>query len=223
MPQVILPPIIANWFAARGWHPRRHQLEMAAAAARGQHALLVAATGAGKTLAGFLPSLVELSAPGKPLDDLHTLYISPLKALAVDVQRNLLTPVAEMGLPIRIETRTGDTPSERKARQRARPPHILLTTPESLSLLLSYPESMAMFAGLRRIIVDEVHAFANGKRGDLLSLSLARLQSLAPEMQRVALSATVADADAYRAWLAPGGDIDRVALIEGMDAAKPDL
>jgi ATP-dependent helicase Lhr and Lhr-like helicase len=194
---------------------------MLEAAEEGRHALLVAATGAGKTLAGFLPTLVELIS--QPEDGLHTLYISPLKALAVDVQRNLLTPVEEMGLPIRIETRTGDTPSDRKVRQRVKPPHILLTTPESLSLLLSHEDSVFMFANLRRVIIDEVHAFANGKRGDLLSLSLARLQSLAPQIQRVALSATVADADSYRAWLAPYGDIETVRLVEGEAAADPDL
>ncbi len=219
--RVILPPIITDWFTARNWKPRRHQLEMLDAASEGRHALLVAATGAGKTLAGFLPTLSELIA--QPDNSLHTLYISPLKALAVDVQRNLLTPVEEMGLGLRIETRTGDTPSDRKARQRVKPPHILLTTPESLSLLLSHEDSIYMFANLRRVIIDEVHAFANGKRGDLLSLSLARLQTLNPQMQRVALSATVADADSYRAWLAPYGDIDAVRLVEGEAAADPDL
>ena len=221
MPASPLPPIITDWFTARGWTPRRHQVEMLEAAADGRHALLVAATGAGKTLAGFLPSLAELISD--PADTLHTLYISPLKALAVDVQRNLLTPVDEMGLPIRIETRSGDTPSDRKARQRVKPPHILLTTPESLSLLLSHEDSFMMFAPLKRVIIDEVHAFANGKRGDLLSLALARLQQIAPNMQRVALSATVADADAYRAWLAPYGDIDAVQLVEGEAAAQPHL
>ena len=220
-PSVHIPPIILDWFAARGWQPRRHQLEMLDAAGEGRHALLVAATGAGKTLAGFLPSLSDLIAD--PSDGLHTLYISPLKALATDVRRNLLTPVAEMGLPIRVEARTGDTPSNRKAQQRVRPPHILLTTPESLSLLLSHEDSVHMFATLKRVIVDEVHAFANGKRGDLLSLSLARLQTLAPHLQRVALSATVADPDDYRAWLAPNGDIDQVRLVEGEAAAEPDL
>ena len=219
--RVNLPPIILNWFAARGWHPRRHQLEMLDAAAEGRHALLVAATGAGKTLAGFLPSLHDLIAD--PSDGLHTLYISPLKALATDVRRNLLIPIEEMGLPIRVEARTGDTPSDRKARQRVKPPHILLTTPESLSLLLSHEDSVHMFATLKRVIVDEVHAFANGKRGDLLSLSLARLQTLAPDMQRVALSATVADPDDYRAWLAPYGDMDQVRLVAGEAAAEPDL
>jgi ATP-dependent helicase Lhr and Lhr-like helicase len=231
---------------------------MVAAAADGRHALLVAATGAGKTLAGFLPTLVELIPPrngevaagtadgggvGPPTsldadsplhhashgpppragEELHTLYISPLKALAVDVQRNLLTPVEEMGLPIRIETRTGDTPSEKKARQRVKPPHILLTTPESLSLLLSHEDSLLLFAGLKRIIIDEIHAFANSKRGDLLALSIARLQKLSPKLQRVGLSATIADPDAYRAWLAPYGDIDAVRLVEGEPAAEPNL
>ena len=250
----VLPLIITDWFSARGWSPRRHQLEMLDAAADGRHALLVAATGAGKTLAGFLPTLVELiespfpsgeglgeravnqalsqmdSPPSQPsplkgggLNQLHTLYISPLKALAVDVQRNLLTPVEEMGLPIRIETRTGDTPSEKKARQRVKPPHILLTTPESLSLLLTHEDSVLMFAGLKRIIIDEIHAFANSKRGDMLALSIARLQKLSPGLQRVGLSATIADPDAYRAWLAPYGDIDAVRLVEGEAAAEPNL
>ena len=220
-PPAPLPPVIVDWFARRGWAPRRHQLEMLAAARRQEHALLVASTGAGKTLAGFLPTLADLIE--RPGDGLHTLYVSPLKALAVDVQRNLLTPIADMGLDIRVETRTGDTPSDRKARQRVRPPDILLTTPESLSLLLSYPDSVTMFAGLRRVVVDEVHAFASGKRGDLLSLCLARLQRLAPTMRRAALSATVADADAYRAWLAPAGDIDTVTLVEGEPGADPDI
>jgi len=191
------------------------------AARAGHHALLVAATGAGKTLAGFLPTLAELI--DAPAEGLHTLYVSPLKALAVDVQRNLLTPIEEMGVDIRVETRTGDTPSDRKARQRVRPPQILLTTPESLSLLLSYPDSFLIFAGLKRIVVDEVHAFASGKRGDLLSLCMARLQRIAPDMRRVALSATVADPDSYRAWLAPDGDIDMVDLVLGEPGADPDV
>ena len=217
-----LPAPLADWFAARGWRPRRHQMDMLAEARRGHHALLVAATGAGKTLAGFLPTLTELIEAGEH-DGLHTLYVSPLKALAVDIQRNLVTPIEEMGLDFRVETRTGDTPSDRKARQRARPPQILLTTPESLSLLLSYPDAQTMFAGLRTIVVDEVHAFATGKRGDLLSLAMARLQRIAPRLRRVALSATVADADGYRAWLAPDGDIDRVSLVRGEPGADPNI
>ncbi len=216
-----LPPTITDWFASRGWSPRRHQLEMLDAAQRGDHALLVAPTGAGKTLAGFLPSLVDLIA--NPREGLHSLYVSPLKALAVDVQRNLLTPIEEMALPIRVETRTGDTPSDRKARQRVRPPQMLLTTPESLSLLLSYPDAHYLFADLDTVIIDEIHAFAPEKRGDLLSLSLARLQSIRPGLRRVGLSATVADPHAYRRWLAPTGDVDKVALVEGDPGALPDL
>nr|WP_272623726.1 ligase-associated DNA damage response DEXH box helicase [Sphingomonas sp. QA11] len=216
-----LPAPLANWFASRGWVPRSHQLDMLDVGRAGRHGLLVATTGAGKTLAGFLPTLAELIEA--PTEGLHTLYVSPLKALAVDVQRNLLTPVEEMGLDIRIETRTGDTPSDRKARQRIRPPQILLTTPESLSLLLSYPDSLLMFEGLKTIVVDEVHAFATGKRGDLLSLCMARLQRLAPGLRRVALSATVADPDGYRAWLAPDGDIDQVTLVRGEPGADPNI
>ncbi len=222
-----LPPELDTWFATRGWRIRRHQQDMLRAADGGQHALLVADTGAGKTLAGFLPTLADFCpsrlAGAAPPEGLHTLYVSPLKALAHDVQRNLLTPVDELGLPLKIETRSGDTPSDRKARQRARPPHILLTTPESLSLLLSYPESFTLFAGLKRIVVDEVHAFATGKRGDLLALSLSRLQRIAPDMRRAALSATLARPQAFQDWLAPSGDIDSVTLVIGESGAPPEV
>jgi len=190
-------------------------------ARRGRSALLVAATGAGKTLAGFLPTICEL-AEG-PTQGLHTLYVSPLKALAVDVQRNLIGPIEEMGLPIRVETRTGDTPSDRKARQRIKPPQVLLTTPESLSLLLSYSDSALMFENLRTIVVDELHGFAKEKRGDLLSLSMSRLQTVAPGLRRVGLSATISDPDAYRAWLAPDADMELVDLVLGDAGAEPDL
>jgi len=216
-----LPPVFDRWFAARGWELRRAQREMLDAARQGRHSLLVAPTGSGKTLAGFLPTLAELVE--RPVEGLHTLYISPLKALAVDVRRNLLTPIEEMGVEIRVETRTGDTPSDRRKRQRERPPHILLTTPESLSLLLSYPDSFTLFAGLRTVVIDEVHAFASGKRGDLLNLCLARLQRIAPPLRRVALSATVADPDDYRAWLAPNGDIEQVVTVRGDAGAEPEI
>jgi ATP-dependent Lhr-like helicase len=215
------PPIFADWFAAKGWEPRRHQREMLAAARAGKSVLLVAPTGAGKTLAGFLPSLAELVE--NPIEGLHTLYVSPLKALAVDVRRNLLAPIEEMHLPIRVETRTGDTPSDRKTRQRVRPPQILLTTPESLSLLLSHEDSALLFANLRTMVVDEIHAFATGKRGDLLSLAMARLQHFAPDMRRVGLSATVADPEAYQGWLAPHGDIESVEIVRGDPGAEAEI
>lgn len=225
-----LPPAIAAWFAARGWRVRRHQWEMLAKARAGRDALLVADTGAGKTLAGFLPTLCDFTPPDGALlpDGLHTLYISPLKALAQDVKRNLLTPIDEIGLPIRAETRSGDTPSDRKKRQRERPPHVLLTTPESLSLLLSYPESIALFAGLKRIVIDEIHAFATDKRGDLLALSLARLHALAPRAQRVGLSATLANPRDFQEWLAPqgahaDGEIAAAELVLGEKGADPEV
>jgi len=193
---------------------------MLALARAGRSALLVAATGAGKTLAGFLPTICALAE--EPCEGLHTLYVSPLKALAVDVQRNLIGPIEEMGLPIRVETRTGDTPSDRKARQRIKPPQVLLTTPESLSLLLSYPESPRMFENLRAIVVDELHGFAKEKRGDLLSLSMSRLEKLAPGLRRIGLSATISDPDAYRSWLAPDA-MSAVDLVLGDPGAEPDL
>ncbi|MFM5955102.1 MAG: ligase-associated DNA damage response DEXH box helicase [Novosphingobium sp.] len=227
MPAAALPPEIAEWFAARGWRLRRHQAEMLEVAGAGRHALLVADTGAGKTLGGFLPTLAEFCpsrlGDAPPPDGLHTLYVSPLKALAHDVQRNLLGPVQDMGLPIRIETRSGDTPSDRKARQRARPPQILLTTPESLSLLLSYPEADTLFAGLKRVVIDEIHAFAPTKRGDLLALALSRLQALSPGLQRVGLSATLAEPQAFAAWLAPRGRTQDVSVVAGEQGAQPEL
>ncbi len=218
-----LPGELLDWFAARGWRVRSHQQAMFDADRAGQHALLVADTGAGKTLAGFIPTLADFCPSNgvRPPDGLHTLYVSPLKALAHDVQRNLAAPAEEMGLDLRIETRSGDTPADRRRRQRSRPPHILLTTPESLSLLLSCPDSFVFFAGLRRIVIDEVHAFATGKRGDLLALALTRLQAIAPGLQRAALSATLADPESYRSWLAPWGDVDSVKLVEGEAGAPP--
>ena len=214
-----LPPIITDWFATRGWAVRRHQLEMLAAARAGQHALLVAPTGAGKTLAGFLPSLVDLVE--NPVEGLHTLYVSPLKALAVDVQRNLLGPIKEMGLDISVETRTGDTPSDRKVRQRERPPQMLLTTPESLSLLISYPDAARMLGGVKTIIVDEIHAFATTKRGDQLNLAMSRLQRISPGLRRVGLSATIGDPEAYQGWLAPDADAASVVRVTGDPGADP--
>jgi ATP-dependent Lhr-like helicase len=203
VPVAPLPAEFAAWFARRGWQPRAHQLELLSLAGAGRSVLLIAPTGAGKTLAGFLPSLVELSAAPERKRGLHTLYISPLKALAVDVKRNLETPIAEIGLPVTLETRTGDTPHNRRQRQRREPPDILMTTPEQLALLLSYPDAGAFFGSLSCIVLDELHALANSKRGDLLSLGLARLATLAPKVRRVGLSATVAEPDELRRYLMP--------------------
>ena len=195
---MILPPSLTTWFAAQGWTLHPHQLAMLDRAAAAS-TLLIAPTGGGKTLAGFLPSLAELAE--NPTPGLHTLYISPLKALTADIRRNLRRPVEGANLPIRIEDRTGDTTYTQRRRQRADPPHILLTTPESLALLLSYEDSPRIFAGLRRVIIDEIHALAESKRGDQLMLCLTRLTALAPGLRRVGLSATVEDPPALARFL----------------------
>ena len=194
-----LPPQFADWFATKGWSIHPHQADMVARAGE-PSLLLIAPTGGGKTLAGFLPTLVELADGAH--DGLHTLYVSPLKALAADIKRNLGTPIADMSLPIRVEDRTGDTSYTQKRRQRADPPHILLTTPESLALLVSYEDAPRIFKGVQRIIVDEIHALAESKRGDQLMLALSRIQAMAPDLRRVGLSATVEDPAAIAHGLA---------------------
>jgi ATP-dependent Lhr-like helicase len=215
----MLPQRFAAWFAARGWSARPHQLALIERAAEGRSVLLVAPTGGGKTLAGFLPSLIELAdLPSRRPRELHTLYISPLKALAVDVARNLEAPVAEMGLAVRVETRTGDTPASRRQRQKTLPPDILLTTPEQLALLLASRESARLFKNLRAVVLDELHAMHNTKRGDLLALGLARLRTLAPEHRNIGLSATVADPQPLMDYLGPGTE-----LVRGAAGAKPQI
>ncbi|MDB5568791.1 MAG: lhr [Tardiphaga sp.] len=289
VPPNLLPEIFTRWFAARGWSPRAHQLALLEKARENRSALLIAPTGAGKTLAGFLPTLVELSgasqrvlssAPspfagegrgggaagavpvlppsrqpaaadlprkgggvqnssarvderkGKLVSTgrgvtssrgLHTLYISPLKALAVDIARNLEAPIAEMGLPIKVETRTGDTPVSRRARQRRYPPDILLTTPEQLALLLSSDDAPFLFSSLKRVVLDELHALVTSKRSDLLSLGLARLWRLAPDMRAIGLSATVAEPESLARFLVPqrDGEIAAADIVVAGGAAAP--
>jgi ATP-dependent Lhr-like helicase len=216
---IVLPPRFADWFAARGWHLRAHQHAVLQAVQDQHHALLIAPTGGGKTLAGFLPSLIELT--DAPTDHLHTLYISPLKALATDIARNLQAPIDEMKLPIRVETRSGDTPANRRARQRERPPHLLLTTPESLALLVYAPNAGDYFAGLRMIVIDEVHALAGTKRGDQLALCLARLNTLAPAARRIGLSATIAHPQAIQRFVSPDGQGADTRLIIGEAGSAP--
>ncbi|WP_170441483.1 ligase-associated DNA damage response DEXH box helicase [Ruegeria arenilitoris] len=206
-----IPARIDTWFTARGWSIHPHQQAMIDRA-RAPATLLIAPTGGGKTMAGFLPSLIEL-AEGRHAG-LHTIYVSPLKALAADIKRNLRGPADEMGLPIRIEDRTGDTTPTQKKRQRVDPPHILLTTPESLALLTSYEDAPRMFHGVQRVIVDEIHALAESKRGDQLMLALARLQTLCPDLRRVGLSATVEDPDAIARFLARHPDPCDIVLAD---------
>ncbi len=280
-PAVELPEPFARWFESRGWRPRAHQLDLLAKARAGRSALLIAPTGAGKTLAGFLPTLVELTegrratrrtsseratslrtrsassllegegtleslrsgievelsrakgetrrkliSTGRDIrrgGGLHTLYISPLKALAVDIARNLETPVVEMGLPIRLETRTGDTPVSKRTRQRRDPPDILLTTPEQLALLLASADAPFLFGSLRCVVLDELHSLVMSKRGDLLSLGLARLFRLAPQMTTVGLSATVAEPEELCRFLVPQpeGRAALADLVVAEEGAKP--
>lgn len=206
-----LPAPLATWIAAQGWALHPHQREMLTRTAA-PALLLIAPTGGGKTLAGFLPTLAELGET--PAPGLHTVYISPLKALAADIKRNLRRPIEEAGLAIRVEDRTGDTPQSQRKRQRADPPHILLTTPESLALMLSYEDAARTFAGVQRVIVDEIHALAESKRGDQLMLGLARLQSLVPTLRRVGLSATVEDPPAIARFLARHPDPCEILLAD---------
>mgnify|MGYP000320621662 CR=1 FL=1 len=227
-----LPEPFAGWFRAKGWVPRPHQVALLAQGRARRSTLLIAPTGAGKTLAGFLPSLVahrerHPQASERKGAGLKTLYISPLKALAVDVARNLMQPVAEMDLGLRIETRTGDTPQSKRARQRVRPPEILLTTPEQIALLVSGEDAGYLFADLETVILDELHALVPSKRGDLLALDLARLRALAPGLVLTGLSATVARPTELRAWLAPQTMPDAmIALVDSIQAAggtQPDV
>jgi ATP-dependent Lhr-like helicase len=263
----LLPETFLRWFASRGWSPREHQLALLEKARDDRSALLIAPTGAGKTLAGFLPTLVELSDTRRPSSlppplwgrstperrreggepqapnataypppqrsptrgegarsrGLHTLYISPLKALAVDIARNLEAPIAEMGLAVKVETRTGDTPVSRRQRQRRYPPDILLTTPEQLALLLSSDDAPFLFSQLKRIVLDELHALVTSKRGDLLSLGLARLWRLAPQLRAIGLSATVAEPESLARFLVPqrGGQSEAADIVIAGGAAAP--
>ncbi len=224
-----LPEPFEAWFAGRGWKARPHQLALAEQSLKGESALLIAPTGGGKTLAGFLGSLIELSerkrAANSDRPALHTLYISPLKALAADEQRNLMGPVEEMGLNIKIESRTGDTPSHVRQRQRRTPPDILLTTPEQLALFIASDHAREFFADLKCVIVDEIHAMAASKRGDLLALGLATLASWTPACRFLGLSATVREPQTLADWLdvrRPGHDV-RILTAEGGVSADVDI
>ena len=226
-----LPQPFFDWFASKGWQPRPHQLELLSRSQAGESLLLIAPTGAGKTLAGFLPTLVDLAMrpahkAGAVRRGVHTLYISPLKALAVDIQRNLERPVSEIGLSIEIETRTGDTPAHKRQRQKLSPPQILLTTPEQLARLIAMPDARRFFEDLETVVLDELHSLVISKRGHLLALGIARLRSFRPKLKTVGLSATVAEPDELRRWLAgqrAGGEIVLSGLIETVDGAKPNI
>jgi len=191
-------PAIQTWFASRLGEPTPPQRDGWPPIREGQHTLIAAPTGSGKTLAAFLSAIDSLVRQGPALaDETQILYVSPLRALSNDVQKNLQGPLAEIregdpSIPeVRVLVRTGDTPSSERAAMTRRPPHILVTTPESLYLLLTSEGGRGMVRTVRTVIVDEIHALVRDKRGSHLSLSLERLESLAGRpVQRVGLSAT---------------------------------
>lgn len=225
-----LPKIFDDWFTEQNWQPRPHQLKLLQNSQDGYSTLLIAPTGAGKTLAGFLPSLVDLTAretteSGVTKQRLHTLYVSPLKALAVDIERNLDRPVSGMGLDIRTETRTGDTPQHKRQRQKLNPPDILLTTPEQISLLLANGQANDFFKDLKYVILDELHSLVTSKRGHLLALALSRLRFHAPDLQTIGLSATVVTPSDLQKWLVPQerGENNLAQKITVEGGAKPNI
>jgi ATP-dependent Lhr-like helicase len=197
-------PVIGTWFSARFPEPTPAQRRAWPAIREKRHTLVAAPTGSGKTLAAFLAALDDLvrqGIEGRLGDETQVVYVSPLKALSSDIQKNLQEPLAgiEAGLaaaglpevPIRVLVRTGDTPAAERARMAKKPPHIIVTTPESLYILLTSESGRAMLATTRTVIVDEIHAMVADKRGSHLSLSLERLAALTGDgLVRVGLSAT---------------------------------
>jgi ATP-dependent Lhr-like helicase len=224
--RAIIPSVFKQWFAERNWKIRPYQQAMVRAFANQQSSLLIAPTGAGKTLSGFLPCLIDIyKLLGNGLSNknigLHTLYVSPLKALTYDINRNVEKPIVDMDLGITLASRTGDTTTYQRQKQRKSPPNILLTTPESLMLMLSYADARRIFANLKCVVVDETHSFANSKRGDFMSLALARLHGLNSDFIRVGLSATVAHPESLAAWLGVSGE--PTSIIQAKTRVKPKL
>ena len=191
---------ISNWLNSKNWNWYDHQLETLKHINTGSDVIVFSPTGTGKTLCGFLPSFVDLHKKNY-ISGLHTLYISPLKALTYDIHRNISLPINDLNLPIRFETRTGDTSNYRKLSQIKTPPHFLMTTPESLALLVSYKDSKIYFKNLQFLIIDELHTFFENKRGDLLSLLIEKMQSFSPFISRIGLSATIQNKEKATKWL----------------------
>src|SRR3954466_5678681 len=197
-------PIIAGWFERKFGSPTAPQEQGWPAIKSGAHTLIAAPTGSGKTLAAFLASLdslFRLGLEGKLTDETHVVYVSPLKALSNDIHKNLEEPLAEIrealktalgaDIAVRAEVRTGDTTAAKRLSIARRPPHILVTTPESLYLLLTSISGRKVLETVRTVIVDEIHATIGSRRGSHLALSLERLAALVSgPLQRVGLSAT---------------------------------
>jgi len=218
-------PTVQRWFAETLGEPTPPQVEGWPLIRSGAHVLIAAPTGSGKTLAAFLFALDGLLKQGAALrDETQILYVSPLRALSNDVQKNLAGPLARMreldpSLPeVRVLVRTGDTPQREREQMKRRPPHVLVTTPESLYLLLTTGGGRKILSTVKTVIVDEVHAVVGDKRGSHLALSLERLVALAGDLQRIGLSATQKPlADVARFLVGAGRDC---ALVDAAPTAR---
>ncbi len=225
-------PALANpltWFSSQGWSPFPFQREVWQRYRRGESGLIHSATGTGKTYAVWLAALEEWqhtdgaswqSSKAAPAPDLRVLWITPMRALAADTAEALRRPVEALGLPWTVETRTGDTSVATRQRQRRRLPTALITTPESLSLILTWPEAQDQLRGLRLIVVDEWHELLSSKRGTQTELALARLRRWRPEVRTWGLSATLGNLPvALRALLGQArfdtGEVPAGALVHG--------
>lgn len=236
MPDLPFHPAVATWLTSRFGRPTEVQSAAWAVTSQRRHALIAAPTGSGKTLAAFLSAIDELVREGLSeglADEVHVLYVSPLKALSNDIRKNLQEPLAgirerllAMGLPdvgIRDAVRTGDTPAAEREKMRRTPPHILVTTPESLYILLSSESGRAMLKSVKSVIVDELHAVAGSKRGSHLALSLERLEALCERPPvRIGLSATVKPLDEMARFLIGQRQQD-VAIIDAGHVRDRDL
>jgi ATP-dependent Lhr-like helicase len=234
-------PIVTRWFAERYGEPTGIQRLAWPRIASGEHVLAIAPTGSGKTLAAFLSALDRLMTGESGAGAVRVLYISPLRALGNDVRRNLLGPLEELRVrfdaageraaAIRVATRTGDTPADERARMLRHPPEILVTTPESLNVLLTSRRGRVFLSGAETVILDEVHAVAGTKRGALLAACIERLAREAGEFQRIALSATVRPLERIASWvggarISPGGagPVARpVAIVRSVEPKRYEL
>ena len=226
-------PLVAEWFTARFASPTEPQILGWPEIRAGRDVLISAPTGSGKTLAAFLiclDSLVRAARAGELANETQVVYVSPLKALSNDVHKNLEVPLGEISelaaqrgipfAPIRTAVRTGDTPASERQKMGKQRPHILVTTPESLYILLTAAKSREMLKTVRTMIVDEIHAVADDKRGSHLALSLARLDALAEtKPQRIGLSATVKPIEEVAAFLSPDARIIDIGHRRAMELA----